>query len=284
MTKVIKVLLPSRCFSYYDTKNLIAVLAMVRVLTNHLLIYKRLLVASSLILFAKSYLCPMPQQVNIEPQWYEVLKTEFEQPYFKALKDFLLAEKNAGHTIYPNGGQIFSAFTHTPFSQVKVVILGQDPYHGAGQAHGLCFSVNKGIAIPPSLKNIYKELYADLNIVTPLHGYLLPWAAQGVLMLNATLTVRANEAGSHQGKGWETFTDKVIEILNHQKQNIVFILWGKYAQSKSVWINEQQHCVLKAPHPSPFSAHTGFLGSKPFSKTNAYLVEKGIAPIDWQLL
>lgn len=225
----------------------------------------------------------MPQQIDIEPSWYQALKTEFEQPYFKALKDFLIAEKNAGHTIYPIGGQVFSAFHYTPFSQVKVVILGQDPYHGAGQAHGLCFSVNKGIAIPPSLKNIYKELNADIGIQAPTHGYLMAWAKQGILMLNATLTVKANEAGSHQGKGWERFTDKVIEKLSQSNQNIVFLLWGKYAQSKSVLINEQQHCVLKAPHPSPFSAHTGFLGSKPFSKTNAYLVEKGLTPIDWHL-
>ena len=225
----------------------------------------------------------MDLNLTLEYSWYVQLKDEFEQPYFKALKTFLLAAKNTGQIIYPQDSEIFNAFNATTFDKVKVVILGQDPYHGTGQAHGLCFSVNKGVALPPSLKNIYKELNTDIGTQTPTHGFLLEWAVQGVLLLNSTLTVNANEAGSHQNKGWEIFTNKIIEILSKEKQNLVFILWGNFAQSKSVLINEQQHLILKAPHPSPFSVHKGFYGSKPFSKTNAYLVEKGIGPIDWHL-
>lgn len=223
------------------------------------------------------------ESVKIHPTWLNELNQEFSKPYFLALKSFLKEEKQNGHVIYPKGEAIFSAFDSTPFDKVKVVILGQDPYHGEGQAHGLCFSVNRGIKLPPSLKNIYKELQTDMGFVPPSHGYLQYWAEQGVLMLNATLTVRANTPGSHQQKGWETFTDEVIRILDERKENLVFILWGKYAQNKSVLINKQKHLVLTAAHPSPFSAHTGFFGSGHFSKTNAYFVEKGIEPIDWQL-
>ncbi len=221
--------------------------------------------------------------IKLHQSWISALKAEFEKAYFKDLKAFLLAENQSGHSIFPKGDQIFSAFNSTPFDKVKVVILGQDPYHGEGQAHGLCFSVNKGIPLPPSLKNIYKELATDIGFQSPGHGYLQYWAEQGVLMLNATLTVRAHSPGSHQQKGWENFTDEVIRILNEHKENLVFILWGKYAQNKSVLINKQKHLVLTAAHPSPFSAHNGFFGSAHFSKTNAYFVEKGIAQIDWQL-
>lgn len=223
------------------------------------------------------------ESVKIHPTWLRELNQEFDKTYFQLLKSFLKEEKHKGYVIYPKGDVLFSAFDSTPFDQVKVVILGQDPYHGEGQAHGLCFSVNKGIKLPPSLKNIYKELQSDIGFIPPEHGYLQHWANQGVLMLNATLTVRANSPGSHQQKGWETFTDEVIRILNERRENLVFILWGKYAQNKSVLINKQKHLVLTAAHPSPFSAHTGFFGSGHFSKTNAYFVEKGISPIDWQL-
>ena len=223
------------------------------------------------------------ESVKIDPTWLHELNQEFSKPYFHALKSFLKEEKQNGHSIYPRGEAIFSAFDSTPFDHVKVVILGQDPYHGEGQAHGLCFSVNKGIKLPPSLKNIYKELQTDIGFIPPSHGYLQHWAEQGVLMLNATLTVRANTPGSHQQKGWEIFTDQVIRLLDAKKEHLVFILWGKYAQNKSVLINKQKHLVLTAAHPSPFSAHTGFFGSGHFSKTNAYFVEKGIKPIDWQL-
>ena len=221
--------------------------------------------------------------VNIEDSWYRVLQDEFNSEYFRALKDFLVSEKKKGKSIYPPGSQIFAAFDHTPFNKVKVVILGQDPYHGQGQAHGLCFSVNKGIRTPPSLVNIYKELNTDLGIEIPQHGYLMNWADQGVLLLNATLTVERSKPGSHQGKGWETFTDRVIEILSERKDDLVFILWGSYAGAKSILIDSSRHHIITSPHPSPFSAHRGFLGSRPFSRTNAYLVEKGIEPIDWEL-
>ena len=189
-----------------------------------------------------------------------------------------------GFTVYPKGGDIFNAFNHTPFDKVKVVILGQDPYHGDGQAHGLSFSVKKGVNVPPSLKNMYKELETDIEgFVTPNHGELTQWADQGVLLLNATLTVRAHEPGSHQGKGWEAFTDQAISQLSAQKTGLVFLLWGKYAQNKSILIDEQKHTVLKSAHPSPFSAYNGFFGSKPFSKTNAILTGRGEAPVNWQI-
>lgn len=201
----------------------------------------------------------------------------------QALRAFLLAEKRAGKTIYPRSEHWFAALDTTPFEAVKVVILGQDPYHGPNQAHGLCFSVPPGVQPPPSLINIYKELDADLGLGAPAHGCLNHWAEQGVLLLNATLTVVAGQAGSHQRQGWESFTDKVIEVLNEQRQHLVFILWGSYAQKKGSIIDESRHCVIRSPHPSPLSAHRGFFGSKPFSRTNAYLQSQGIEPIHWRL-
>lgn len=221
--------------------------------------------------------------VQLDESWKKLLNEEFDSSYFASLKTFLIAEKNSGKTIYPPGKQIFAAFDATPFDKVKVVILGQDPYHGPGQANGLCFSVNRGVKPPPSLVNIFKELQADLNIPVPSHGDLSAWAQQGILLLNATLTVRAHEAGSHQNKGWEIFTDKTIQAISKNKTNVVFILWGRYAQSKRTLIDESKHHVIASAHPSPLSAHNGFLGSKPFSKTNAYLISKGIAPIDLSL-
>jgi uracil-DNA glycosylase len=220
----------------------------------------------------------------LEPGWLSVLEGEFEKQYMKNLKLFLLQEKEAGHTIFPKGADIFNAFNHTPFDKVKVVILGQDPYHGDGQAHGLSFSVKKGVKVPPSLKNMYKELETDIEgFVSPDHGELTQWADQGVLLLNATLTVRAHEPGSHQGKGWEAFTDQAISQLSAQKTGLVFLLWGRYAQNKSVLIDEKKHTVLKSAHPSPFSAYNGFFGSRPFSKTNAVLTGRGEAPVNWQI-
>ena len=220
----------------------------------------------------------------LEPGWLSVLEGEFEKQYMKDLKLFLLREKEAGYTIFPKGADIFNAFNHTPFSKVKVVILGQDPYHGDGQAHGLSFSVKKGIKVPPSLKNMYKELETDIDgFKTPDHGELTQWADQGVLLLNATLTVRAHEPGSHQGRGWEAFTDQAISQLSAQKTGLVFLLWGKYAQNKSILIDEKKHTVLKSAHPSPFSAYNGFFDSKPFSKTNAVLTGRGEEPVNWQI-
>ncbi len=222
--------------------------------------------------------------VNLEKGWLEVLEGEFEKTYMKNLKAFLQTEKQNGATVYPKGADIFNAFNHTPFEKVKVVILGQDPYHGTGQAHGLSFSVQKGVAIPPSLKNIYKELEADIpGFRTPAHGNLTKWADEGVLLLNATLTVRAHEAGSHQGKGWEIFTDTVISKLSAQREGIVFLLWGRYAQNKAELIDQQKHTVLKAAHPSPFSVHNGFFGCRHFSKANAVLEKEGRKPVDWQI-
>jgi uracil-DNA glycosylase len=220
---------------------------------------------------------------KIELSWQKLLFSEFDTEYFSTLQDFIVEEKNT-ETIYPPGSLIFNAFDHTPVENVKAVILGQDPYHGPNQAHGLCFSVNDGIVLPPSLKNIFKELKTDIGMDEPASGNLTKWADQGVLLLNATLTVRAHNAGSHQGKGWEQFTDAAIQKLSNKRKNLVFLLWGKYAQNKSSLINtENGHLILKAPHPSPFSAHTGFLGCKHFSKTNDFLTEKGISLIDWHL-
>lgn len=218
--------------------------------------------------------------IQINDEWFEHLKNEFEMPYFKDLRDFVQKETTQ-FKIYPPGPFIFEAFNRTPFSKVKVVLLGQDPYHGEGQAHGLCFSVQKGVTPPPSLKNIFKELKSDLNLDQPNHGDLSEWADQGVFLLNATLTVRANQAGSHQGKGWETFTDHVIAHLSDKKEHLVFMLWGKFAQSKAQLIDDKKHLVLKAAHPSPFSAHTGFLGCKHFSQCNAYLQQHDLSPINW---
>lgn len=218
----------------------------------------------------------------IESSWLEALAEEFEKLYFSDLKDFLMEEKKK-YRIYPPGSDIFAAFNHTPFHQVKVVILGQDPYHGPGQANGLCFSVNHGIRKPPSLQNIFKELHDDLGFPVPESGNLENWANEGVLLLNATLTVRAGQAGSHQNKGWEQFTDAAIRKLSENKDHLVFMLWGNYAIAKESLIDASRHYVLKSAHPSPFSADRGFFGSKPFSKTNDYLMEKNLRPVNWDL-
>lgn len=221
-------------------------------------------------------------KINLEASWLAELATEFEQTYMQSLKAFLLQEKNTGQQVYPKGDEMFNAFNFTPLSAVKVVILGQDPYHGAGQAHGLSFSVKRGVAVPPSLKNIYKELSNEFTeFTTPTHGDLSNWAHQGVLLLNATLSVRANSPGSHQKRGWEQFTDMVIQVLSAKKENLVFILWGNYAKQKESLIDTTKHLIIKSAHPSPFSAHQGFLGSKPFSTCNTYLSKKGIQAIDW---
>ena len=221
-------------------------------------------------------------QPVIENSWKQELSDEFQSEYFIELKSFLLEEKKK-FTIYPPGSEIFAAFNYTPFDKVKVVILGQDPYHGPGQANGLCFSVKSGISKPPSLQNIFKELYSDLGIPISLNGNLENWAKQGVLLMNATLTVRSGQAGSHQNKGWENFTDTAIKALSDKKQHLVFILWGNYAQAKQLLIDPLRHLIIKSAHPSPFSAERGFFGSKPFSKCNSYLKEKGIGEIDWNL-
>ncbi len=219
----------------------------------------------------------------IEASWYRILTDEFGSDYFSELKRFLLSEKSS-YTIYPPGRSIFSAFDKTPFEAVKVVILGQDPYHGPGQANGLCFSVNNGVENPPSLKNIFKELNDDLNIAIPRHGNLEVWANQGVLLLNATLTVRAHQPGSHQGKGWERFTDSAIKALSEKRNGLVFLLWGNYARAKEALIDSTRHYILKAAHPSPLSASRGFFGCKHFSKTNTYLAKQGREIINWALL
>lgn len=221
-------------------------------------------------------------EIKLEASWLARIGSEFELPYMHDLKAFLQAERSAGKTIYPVSKLWFNALDSTPYDQVKVVILGQDPYHGPGQAHGLCFSVPVGVEAPPSLKNIYKELASDIGLQPPNHGCLENWAKQGVLMLNATLTVEARSAGSHQNKGWESFTDAIIDSLNKGRESLVFILWGSYAQKKGASIDKQKHLVLEAPHPSPLSSYRGFFGSKPFSQTNRYLEEKGITPINWQ--
>jgi len=218
--------------------------------------------------------------IKIEQSWKDVLNEEFEEDYFKNLVDFVKSEYKR-HTIYPPGRHIFSAFDHCPFDSVKVVILGQDPYHGPGQANGLCFSVNDGVRKPPSLVNIFKEINADLGKPIPESGNLERWASQGILLLNATLTVRANQAGSHQKKGWEIFTDAVIRSISEKKEGIVFILWGAYAQNKGAVIQQNKHYVLKSAHPSPLSAHNGFFGNKHFSKTNEYLTQIGKSQIIW---
>ena len=220
--------------------------------------------------------------VKIEQSWKERLSSEFEKNYFSQLITFV-KEEYRQRTIYPPGPYIFSAFEHCPFDKVKVVILGQDPYHEPGQAHGLCFSVQDGTPFPPSLVNIFKEIESDLGKPVPQTGNLLRWADQGVLLLNATLTVRAHQAGSHQNKGWEEFTDAAIKILNEQDRPIVFILWGRPAQAKKAMLNNPKHLILTAPHPSPLSAYRGFFGCRHFSKANAFLEEHGIAPIDWQI-
>ncbi|GET28230.1 uracil-DNA glycosylase [Prolixibacter sp. SD074] len=218
--------------------------------------------------------------VKIEESWKKVLNGEFDQPYFESLVKFV-KDEYARHKVYPPGKWMFHAFDCCPFDDVKVVVLGQDPYHGPGQAHGLCFSVQDGIDFPPSLQNIFKELNNDLNIPMPKSGNLERWAHQGVFLLNATLTVRARQAGSHQNNGWETFTDAVVRKLAEEKEHLVFLLWGAYAQRKGEFIDTNRHLVLKAPHPSPFSANRGFFGCRHFSKTNAYLEQHGKTPIEW---
>ncbi len=221
--------------------------------------------------------------VQIEAGWKEVLDSEFNKPYFLQIVHFLKTEKNLGKTIYPPGSLIFNAFNTTPFDRVKVVLLGQDPYHGPGQAHGLSFSVPDGFAQPPSLQNIFKELHSDLGVPMPVTGNLTPWAKQGVLLLNAYLTVLARTPMSHASIGWGEFTNGVIQKISDLKKNIVFLLWGKFAQEKQELIDETKHLVLKAAHPSPFSADKGFFGCHHFSRTNEYLVKNGIDPIDWKI-
>lgn len=221
--------------------------------------------------------------VKIEASWKEVLKDEFNKPYFEQIALHIKTEKSQGKIIYPPGSLIFNAFNTTPFDKVKVVILGQDPYHGPGQAHGLCFSVQSGVPPPPSLLNIFKELQEDLGVPVPGHGNLTHWAEQGVFLLNASLTVRAGEPMSHSKIGWAQFTDEVIKKISALKEHVVFILWGKFAQEKKALIDETKHCILRSVHPSPLSAHAGFFGCKHFSKANAYLMSKGIDPVDWKL-
>lgn len=221
--------------------------------------------------------------VKIEPSWKEVLADEFKKPYFKNIADHLKTEKEQAKTIYPPGSLIFNAFEKTPFDNVKVVILGQDPYHGPRQAHGLSFSVQKGVPPPPSLINIFKELHDDVGVPVPRHGNLEHWAEQGVLLLNASLTVRAQEPMSHSKIGWHHFTDTVIKKISDEKEHVVFILWGRFAQEKKALIDERKHYILTSAHPSPLSAKNGFFGSRPFSKVNTYLMKHGIDPIDWAL-
>ena len=223
------------------------------------------------------------KKVQLHDSWLSRLGDQFDQEYMHKLREFLLTRKQHQAVIYPPGAQIFNALNSTPFEQVRVVILGQDPYHGPGQAHGLCFSVLPGVRIPPSLANIYREIQDDLGIPVPHHGYLQSWAEQGVLLLNAVLTVERGQAGSHQGKGWETFTDTVVRVLNDEGDGLVFMLWGAYALRKGAMINRRKHLVLTAPHPSPLSAHRGFLGCKHFSSANEYLEQQQKLPIDWSV-
>lgn len=219
--------------------------------------------------------------IQLDQTWLDVIGGEFDKPYMTKLREFLHQEKTNGQKIFPPGSLIFNALNTTPFDKVRVVIIGQDPYHGAGQAHGLCFSVQEGVDIPPSLVNIYKEIAAEYNVPPPRTGDLTHWAEQGVLLLNATLTVRQAQAGSHQNKGWEEFTDAVIRAVNDRHEHIVFLLWGSYAQKKGAFIDRSRHLVLTAPHPSPLSAHRGFLGCGHFRKTNDYLTQNGFRSIKW---
>jgi uracil-DNA glycosylase len=222
-------------------------------------------------------------RVRLAPSWQARVGDYLERPDMRALGDFLRAQKAQGKRVYPPGPQMFAALEATPFEEVKVVVLGQDPYHGPGQAHGLSFSVPPGVDVPPSLLNIFKELERDLGLPRPDHGYLMPWAKQGVLLLNAVLSVEAGQAGAHQGKGWEGFTDHIVETLNREREGLVFLLWGSYAQAKGRVIDNRRHCVLRAPHPSPLSAHRGFLGCGHFSSANRWLQGRGQKPIDWRL-
>lgn len=223
-------------------------------------------------------------RVQLEASWKALLQPEFEREYMRQLRAFLLQEKQAGKQVYPAGKDMFNALNSTPFDRVRVVILGQDPYHGPGQAHGLCFSVQQGVEIPPSLRNIYKELASDLGVVPARHGCLQSWASQGVLLLNAVLSVEAGRAGSHQGRGWEQFTDRIIALLNERREHLVFMLWGSHAQKKGQFIDRSRHLVLESPHPSPLSASRGFLGNRHFSRANQYLLAHGRDAVDWRVL
>ncbi len=225
----------------------------------------------------------MANAIKLNESWLQPLQPEFDAPYMKALREFLVEQRENGKTIFPKGNEWFAALDSTPLDKVRVVILGQDPYHGPGQAHGLSFSVRPGVPPPPSLINIFKELHTDLGIPKPSHGHLQHWADQGVLLLNAVLTVEAGRAASHQGKGWEKFTDAVIRLLNDSPKPLVFILWGSYAQKKAAFVDRSRHLVITSAHPSPLSAHNGFFGSKPFSKANAYLKSHGEPEVDWSL-
>jgi uracil-DNA glycosylase len=225
----------------------------------------------------------LAREVKLHESWKQVIGGEFEQPYMAALRSFLAEQKRQGRVVFPPGDLIFNALNSTPFDQVKVVILGQDPYHGPGQAHGLCFSVQPGVRFPPSLQNIFKEIQQELNIPPPAHGCLQSWAEQGVLLLNATLTVEQGRAGSHQGQGWESFTDAVVHALAGRREGLVFMLWGSYAQKKGAFIDSRRHTVLKSPHPSPLSAHRGFFGNGHFLKANQALAARGLAEIDWSV-
>ncbi|MBF9015520.1 MULTISPECIES: uracil-DNA glycosylase [unclassified Oceanispirochaeta] len=225
----------------------------------------------------------MNRDIKLESSWLNVVNDEFDQPYMDELRQFLVDERQKGKTLFPPESQVFYALDRTPFDKVKVVILGQDPYHGPGQAHGLCFSVQPGVAPPPSLVNIYKEMGTDLGLTAPNHGCLSSWADQGVLLLNSVLTVEAHQAGSHQGRGWEKFTDRVIRELESRRENLVFILWGGYARKKGSFINRDRHLVIESPHPSPLSSYRGFFGSKPFSRSNEYLQQTGQTEIEWKL-
>jgi len=221
-------------------------------------------------------------EIRLEQSWLDRLQPQFDQPHMVQLRAFLVEEK-AKHAVFPPGAEMFNAFQFTPFDQVRVVILGQDPYHGPGQAHGLCFSVRKDVRPPPSLQNIFKELHHDLDVPKPAHGELTQWAQQGVLLLNTVLSVRAHNANSHRGKGWEPFTDRVIELLNAERDGLVFVLWGSAAGRKAEMIDAGRHLILRSPHPSPLSAHRGFFGCRHFSQINAHLQRQGGAPIDWAL-
>ena len=221
-------------------------------------------------------------RIQLDKLWKQALLPEFDKSYMKNLRGFLVDQMKRKR-VFPKGSEFFAAFNHTPLDRVKVVILGQDPYHGPGQAHGLSFSVRPGVRTPPSLVNIYKELESDIGFSPPPHGYLLDWAKRGVLLLNATLSVEVGRAGSHQGKGWEEFTDRAIGVLNQQRESLVFMLWGSYAQRKGQFVDLSRHLVLKAPHPSPLSAYRGFFGCRHFSKANEYLDKHGVGPIDWSL-
>ena len=222
-------------------------------------------------------------RIRLHPSWLSRLESEFDQPYMADLRQFLLEEKKAGQEIYPPGAEIFAALDATPFDTVKVVILGQDPYHGPGQAHGLCFSVRPGVPAPPSLVNIYKEMATDLGIPPASHGHLISWTRQGVLLLNSVLTVESHQAASHRNRGWEQFTDRIAHLVDSEKEAVAFILWGAYAQKKGAFINRDRHLVISSPHPSPLSASRGFFGSRPFSTVNNWLEEKGMTPVNWRL-